>query len=102
MGKRKFAWADVLLGAVVSLLVPGVFWLNWADGLEGKLYDMRARMRAGAKGAENVVLIGIDDDSIKTIGRWPWPRSYMSEMVNKLAEDQAKVIGIDILLTNEE
>ena len=102
MGKRKFAWADVALGAVVSLLVLGVFWLNLADGLEGKLYDMRARMRAGAKGAENVVLIGIDDDSIKTIGRWPWPRSYMAEMVNKLSEDQAKVIAIDILLSNEE
>src|SRR5690242_1168622 len=102
MGKRKFAWADVGLGAIVSLLVLGVFWLNLAEGLEGKLYDMRARLRAGAKGADNVVLIGIDDDSIKAIGRWPWPRSYMAEMVNKLAENQAKVIGIDILLTNEE
>jgi serine/threonine-protein kinase len=102
MGKRRFAWADVVLGAVVSLLVLGVFWLNLADGLEGKLYDMRARLRAGAKGADNVVLIGIDDDSIRTIGRWPWPRSYMAEMVNKLAENQAKVIGIDILLSNAE
>src|SRR3954447_113491 len=102
MVKRKFAWADCALGAVVSLLVLGVFWMNLAEGLEGKLYDMRARLRAGAKGAENVVLIGIDDDSIKAIGRWPWPRSYMAEMVNKLAENQAKVIGLDVLFTNAE
>jgi serine/threonine-protein kinase len=102
MGKRKFAWADVALGAVVSLLVLGVFWMNLAEGLEGKLYDMRARLRAGAKGAENVVLIGIDDDSIKAIGRWPWPRSYMAEMVNKLAENQAKVIALDIFISNPE
>ena len=102
MGKRKFAWADVALGVVVSLLVVLVFWMNWADGLEGKMYDMRAKLRARAKSADNVVLIGIDDDSIKTIGRWPWPRSYMAEMVNKLSEAQAKVIGLDIFLSNPE
>ena len=80
MAKRKFAWTDVALGVVVSLLVLVVFWMNLADSLEGKLYDMRAKLRAGAKTADNVVLIGIDDDSIKTIGRWPWPRSYMADM----------------------
>ena len=102
MGKRKFAWADVAIGAVVSLLVLAVFWMNLAEGLEGKLYDVRAKLRAGAKTADNVVLIGIDDDSIKAIGRWPWPRSYMAEMVNKLAENQAKVIALDIFVSNAE
>jgi CHASE2 domain-containing sensor protein/tRNA A-37 threonylcarbamoyl transferase component Bud32 len=102
MGKAKFAWADCLLGAVVSLLVLGVFWMQWADGLEGKLYDVRASLRARAKTAENVVLIGVDDDSIKEIGRWPWPRSYMAEMVNKLSEAQAKVIGLDIFFSDAE
>ena len=62
MAKPKFAWADVALGAVVSLLVLLIFWMQWAEGLEGKLYDLRARLRAGAKTAENVVLVGIDDD----------------------------------------
>jgi len=75
MGKKKFAWTDVALGVVISLLILLTFWMQWADGLEGKMYDMRAKLRARAKGAENVVLVGIDDDSIRQIGRWPWPRS---------------------------
>ncbi|MGH9521271.1 MAG: CHASE2 domain-containing protein, partial [Terriglobales bacterium] len=102
MAKSKFAWTDVALGVVVSLLVLVVFWMNLADGVEGKLYDMRAKLRAGAKTADNVVLVGIDDDSIKSIGRWPWPRSYMAEMVNQLSTDQAKVIGLDVLFSNAE
>ena len=102
MAKPKFAWADVALGAVVSLLVLLIFWMQWAEGLEGKLYDLRARLRAGAKTAENVVLVGIDDDSIKQIGRWPWPRSYMAEMVDQIAEAQAKVIGLDIFFSDAE
>jgi serine/threonine-protein kinase len=102
MAKPKFHWADVALGAVVSLVVLFIFWMQWAEGLEGKLYDIRARLRAGAKTAENVVLVGIDDDSIRQIGRWPWPRSYMAEMVDQLAEAQAKVIGLDIFFSDAE
>ena len=81
MAKSKFAWADVALGAVVSLLVLLTFWMQWADGVESRFYDARAKLRARAKAAENVVLVGIDDASIRRIGRWPWPRSYMAEMV---------------------
>ncbi|HEU5451508.1 MAG TPA: serine/threonine-protein kinase [Terriglobales bacterium] len=102
MAKKKFAWADVALGAVVSLLILLTFWMQWADGIEGKLYDMRAKLRARAKGAENVVLIGIDDDSIREIGRWPWPRSYMADMVDQLSEAQAKVVGLDIFFSDAE
>jgi len=102
MAKPKFHWTDVALGAVVSLVVLLIFWMQWAEGLEGKLYDIRARLRAGAKTAENVVLVGIDDDSIRQIGRWPWPRSYMAEMVDQLADARAKVIGLDIFFSDAE
>jgi serine/threonine-protein kinase len=102
MAKRKFALADCAIGAVVSLLVLLVFWMNWADALEGKLYDARAKLRARAKSGENVVIIGIDDKSIAEIGRWPWPRSYMAEMVKFLGDAQAKVIGLDIFMREPE
>ncbi|MGZ4816431.1 MAG: CHASE2 domain-containing protein [Terriglobales bacterium] len=102
MAKRSFAWTDVALGVVVSLLVLLTFWMGWADTLEYKFYDMRAQVRARAKAADNVVLIGIDDRSIREIGRWPWPRSYMAEMVDQLAEAKAKVIGLDVFFSDAE
>src|SRR5437868_2455809 len=102
MAKPRFAWTEVALGAVVSLLLLLVFWMQWAEGVEGKLYDVRARLRARPRTAENVVLVGIDDDSIRQIGRWPWPRSYMADMVDQLAEAQAKVIGVDIFFPDAE
>src|ERR1700742_619521 len=102
MAKRNFAWTDVALGVVVSLVVLLTFWMGWADTLEYKFYDMRAKVRARAKAADNVVLIGIDDRSIREIGRWPWPRSYMAEMVDQLAEAKAKVIGLDVFFSDAE
>ncbi len=104
MAKPKIAWADCAIGAVVSLLVLAAFWMNWADGLELKLYDMRAKLRAGSKqtAGDNVVLVAIDDQSIREIGRWPWPRAYMAEAVDQLAEAGVKVIVLDILFSDPE
>jgi eukaryotic-like serine/threonine-protein kinase len=102
MKKTKFLWADVAIGAVVSLLVFGVFQMDWADGVEAKLYDARAKLRAATRAADKVVVIGIDDDSIREIGRYPWPRNYMAEMVDHLAESGAEVVGLDILYSDAE
>lgn len=102
MKKFKFAWADVVIGAVVSLLVMGVFYMDWAGGLEGKLYDVRAKMRAANKVSDRVVIVGIDDDSVRELGRWPWPRAYMAEMVDQLTEANAEVIGMDIFFNQAE
>src|SRR4051812_29503825 len=102
MAKRNFALTDVALGVVVSLLVLLTFYMGWADVMEYKLYDMRAKLRARAKAGDAVVLIGIDDQSIREIGRWPWPRNYLAEMTDQLAEAGAKVIGIDVFMREPE
>jgi serine/threonine-protein kinase len=86
----------------VSLLVLLTFYMGWADVMEYKLYDMRAKLRARAKAGDAVVMIGIDDQSIREIGRWPWPRNYLAEMTDQLAEAGAKVIGIDVFLREPE
>ena len=97
MAKPKFHWTDVALGAVVSILVLLVFWMQWAEGLEGKLFDMRAKLRARAKTAENVVLVGIDDDSIRQIGRWPLPVAIPFVRSRISAETGRNVAGHEFL-----
>jgi adenylate cyclase len=38
----------------------------------------------------------IDEKSLDTEGRWPWPRSKIASLVDTLSRDGAKVIGFDI------
>jgi len=59
-------------------------------------------MRAKATVNENIILVGIDDQSIREIGRWPWPRAYIAEMVDQLSEAGAKVIGVDVFFSDQE
>lgn len=52
-----------------------------------------------------VAIISIDDASIVQLGRWPWARSVHAQIINKLTEAGAKVIGYDVNfpeVSNEE
>ena len=75
------------------------------EQLESKTYDLRLRLRNLVKEqprTNDIVIVAIDEKSIKEIGRWPWGRDAMAELVNKLSHAGPKVIGIDILFTERE
>src|SRR5256884_2578477 len=41
-------------------------------------------------------MAAIDEKSLDTEGRWPWPRSKIAALVDTLSRDGARVIGFDI------
>ncbi len=49
----------------------------------------------------NIVIVGIDDASLETFGRWTdWPRSLHARAIDNLSKAGAGVIGLDILFTD--
>jgi adenylate cyclase len=54
------------------------------------------RARSEAKHPPAVVMALIDEKSLATKGRWPWPRSKIAALVDSLSQDKARVIGLDI------
>jgi len=66
------------------------------DLIELKTYDLRFLSRGQVQPADAVVMALIDEKSLDTEGRWPWPRSKLAILVDILSRDGAKVIGFDI------
>lgn len=92
-----------VLRAIVIALLLGLlaFWL--AGGplfqLELASSDIFFKIRGPLEGDSNIVLVAIDDASFAATGlRWPWPRSYLAQIVNAVAAGRPRVIAIDILL----
>lgn len=50
----------------------------------------------------DIVIVAIDEASLKSIGRWPWSRNVHADLVNKLKQEQARVIGLDIIFSEPE
>ena len=48
------------------------------------------------------VFVNIDDNSLKTIGQWPWPRQISAKLIDKISQSGAAAIGIDILFAEKD
>ncbi len=79
----------------IAVVLSSLFKLT--IGLENSAFDFFYQSSLN-KPRPDIFVIGIDDTSISELGKWPWPRSVMGELVNVL-NDGAKpaVIGFDIL-----
>jgi adenylate cyclase len=65
--------------------------------LDLKLLDLRYGMRGRITPGDDVVLVCIDEQSLREVGRWPWSRATLAELVDRLTEAGARVIGFDMI-----
>ena len=52
--------------------------------------------------SEQIVLIDIDEAAIETEGQWPWPRSRMAALLERLKRSNAGVIVLPILFSEPD
>ncbi|MBI4351526.1 MAG: CHASE2 domain-containing protein [Elusimicrobia bacterium] len=102
---RKFIFSDILWGTALTL--AALFFYFTGTGLESaelKFYDFRSRLSAGVPSRSDIAVIEINDDSISKIGRWPWSRSKIADMLVLLSSETSKpsVIGLNILFSEPE
>ena len=94
------------LGAVVAILVTAVmlivFWFDPLARFEDASLDIRFLLRGPRPAGEEVKLVLIDEPSIRELGRWPWSRDKQAQLVTAIADDGAKVIGIDVIFSEPE
>jgi adenylate cyclase len=71
------------------------------QSLEGQTLDWRFRLRGPLAPGPETVLLLIDDRSLDSLGRWPPSRHDLARAVEALAADGARVIALDLLLTEQ-
>jgi adenylate cyclase len=95
---RKFGIARAVCIVLLFALVP----LRIID--PGPLQEIRLRtfdlfqvLRPRQQTIRPVVIVDIDEASLKEIGQWPWPRTVLADLVTRLTQLGAAVIGFDIV-----
>ena len=49
-----------------------------------------------------VRIVDIDEASLEKVGQWPWPRSELARIVERLAESGARTVAIDLILAEPD
>jgi CHASE2 domain-containing sensor protein/predicted Ser/Thr protein kinase len=105
MRKNRFYTRDWF----IALLVGFVFLAAIAarsgllERLELVAYDVGVRVTHRTPGAaDQIVIVAIDDTSIREIGRWPWPRNVLADALNRLSKARPRAVGVLLDLTKPQ
>lgn len=99
--KKRFWKSDGFLGLIISIIFILIAPSHFVQILEDMAYDFGVRHTERDSG-DDITVIAIDDQSIENIGRWPWSRSILANMIDKLDQAGAKVIANTVLLSEEQ
>jgi serine phosphatase RsbU (regulator of sigma subunit)/CHASE2 domain-containing sensor protein len=94
---RPLALALVALALGVRAWDPGP-----VESLRLAGFDTLQAIEANSPDKVLVLVVGIDDRSLARYGQWPWPRTLIADLVARIAADQPRVIGFDILFPESD
>ncbi|MBF0466096.1 MAG: adenylate/guanylate cyclase domain-containing protein [Nitrospirae bacterium] len=97
-----FLTATITLFYVVLALRDPAF---ITENLETKLLDLRIYVKNVLKTDDtpkDILIVYVDDKSIKEIGRWPWKRDVEADLLRNISKDAPKVIAVDVMLSETE
>ncbi|MBI5844748.1 MAG: CHASE2 domain-containing protein [Deltaproteobacteria bacterium] len=90
------------VGLTVLFLILGVLRIGILDRLDYSVYDLMMNMRTDSKSASDIVLVNIDETSLTSLGRWPWPRSVIARGLHKIKAGEPKAVGLTAILAEPE
>lgn len=90
---REWLWIGLLLLPITAYLSlsPGL-------ALNNPLYDSLRRL-SPLPVDPRILLVTIDDASLKKLGRWPWPRGLHADLIDRLSAAQPAGILFDVIFS---
>ena len=71
--------------------------------LDAIIYDARVRLTMPGKLDDRIVIVDIDEKSLGKLGRWPWSRDKMAELIDKLFTKYGVVmVGFDVVFAEPD
>lgn len=72
------------------------------ERLDTSIQDMRIRLENNTID-HRIIILDIDEKSLSEVGRWPWSRNIIADLVIKLTDTyQAKVVSFDVMFTEPD
>src|SRR5688572_13907799 len=101
---RNFTGRSLGLGIGLTAFIVALDAMGMLAWLEGGLYDSRAQyfQHFTPPPSDRLVHLDIDDAALETIGRWPWPRTTLADIVDEVRLAGADVLALDIIFPDPQ
>lgn len=54
------------------------------------------------KASDDIIIVDLDENSLREIGQWPWSRNVVADLVERLNEYGAKVVAFDMVFAEPD
>jgi adenylate cyclase len=103
----KQNFVRIVLGLVITLFFIGhaarYFEVPIITQLDNIIYDARLQLTMPRGVDERIVILDIDEKSLEEVGRWPWSRALLAQLVDKLfGKYQTAVLGLDVVFAEAD
>src|SRR5262245_22338152 len=89
----------VLLAALVLLRVWDP---DWLEETRLRSFDLYQRISPRAYSVSPVIIVDIDEESLRLNGQWPWPRLLLANILNRLYEWQVAAVAFDVVFAEPD
>jgi len=69
---------------------------------DDKLRDLMFVFRGAKEASKDVVIVDIDERSLKELGQWPWSRNKFAKVIDSLTKSGVGAIGLDIVFAEAD
>jgi adenylate cyclase len=67
------------------------------EELRLRSFDLYQNISPRVSDVRPVVIVDIDEESVRAYGQWPWPRTILADLLTRLYELQAAAIAFDVI-----
>jgi len=72
------------------------------DRVTNLVFDAYQRLMPRTEAGAPIAVVDIDEASINTLGQWPWPRTTLAQLVDRLGQAGAATIVFDIVFSEPD
>ncbi len=98
LSKKFLVLLFFLLLFSFSIYIP----LPWNEPIDDAIISLQHKIRGSRTIEDDLVVIYIGDEDLKSLGGWPITRDYYSYLIHILKSAGAKVVAIDVLLAKAD
>src|SRR3954470_5608049 len=97
----RFVLPAVAGSFIVAVAILLLSWTTYFAELNSTAYDFALRLAGPVSPSSPTVIVAIDEESLDRIGRWPWSRDKLAQLIDHVSTGKPRAVALDLLLDDE-
>lgn len=88
----------------ITILLSGAYLFipTYFQSLDDRIRDLYFQFRGPEKTSDDIIIVDLDEKSIKELGQWPWERDKFAQILTNLNGYSVGIIGLDIVFAEAD